>query len=70
LLADDTIAAHLLYLSAAVGDLPMPVAQLDGFLAAILDAHMVGPDIMVLDRRGLVLQIERLDRDLDRSGGF
>src|SRR5207302_11244684 len=70
LLADDTIAAHLFYLSAAVGNSPMPVAQLDGFLAAVLDADMVGPDVMVLDRRGLVLQVERLDRDLDRSGGF
>src|SRR5207302_3873887 len=43
LLADDTIAAHLLYLAAAVGDPPMPVTQLDGFLAAVLDADMVGP---------------------------
>src|ERR1700731_1833239 len=70
LLTDDTIAAHLLYLSAAVGDSPMPVTQLDGFLAAVLDADMVCPDVMVLDRGGLVLQVERLDRDPDGSGGF
>src|SRR6266436_8151961 len=70
LLADDAGAPHLLHLPAAVGDLPMPIAQLHRLQAAVLDADMVGPDVTSFGRRGLVLEVERLYADFDRSRDF
>src|SRR6516225_819860 len=70
LLADDARTAHLLHLAAVVGDPPIAAAQLDCFSAAVLDADVVGPHVMVFDGRRLVLEVKRLDRHLYRSGGF
>src|SRR6202035_3542956 len=53
-----------------VGDAPMASAQLHSLAALILDAHVVGPDIVIFGRRGLVLEIERLHRHLDGPGRF
>ena len=45
----------------------MAPPQLDGFVAAVLDADMIGPNVMILGRRGVLLQIERAHGDFDRS---
>ena len=39
-------------------------------MALVLDANVRGPDIAMLARGRLVFEIDRLDRDLDRIGGF
>src|ERR1700738_614550 len=70
LLADDAGASHLLHLPAAVGDLPMPVAQRPRLQTAVLDADMIGPDVTSFGRRGLILEVERLYADFDRSRDF
>src|SRR3954447_2182598 len=70
LLADHAGTAHFLPAAETVGDLPMALPQLDGFVAAILDADVIGPDVMVLGWRGVLLQIERAHGDFDRSSRF
>src|SRR3954452_5111896 len=70
LFADDAGTAHFLPTPETVGDLPMPPPQLHGFASGILDANVIGPDVMVVGRRGVLLEIERAHRNLDRSGGF
>src|SRR5262249_4531848 len=70
LLADNTCTPHFLHPPLTVGDLPVTVAQLDGFPAAVLDADVIGPDVMAFCRRGLVLEVKWLHGDGDRSGGF
>src|SRR5436305_12467434 len=70
LLAHNARAAHFLQPSEPVSNLPMAAPQLDGFGAAILDNHVIGPDVMVLVRRGVLVEIERPDRDFDRASGF
>ena len=46
-------------LPAAVGDPPVAAAQLHGLAAAVLDPHVIGPDIMVVGRRGVLFEVER-----------
>src|SRR5437899_3863159 len=70
LLADDASTPHLLHLAAVVGDLPVPIAQLHRLQAAILDTDMIGPHVTPFGRRGLVLEVERLYADFDRSRDF
>src|ERR1044071_1338910 len=70
LLADDTRTAHLLKPPEAVGDTPVALPQLHRLVPAILDLHVVGPDIVVIRGRGVLLEIERFHRDFDRAGGF
>src|SRR5437016_5847349 len=70
LLPDDAGAPHLLHLPTAIGNLPVPIAQLHRLQAAVLDADMIGPDVTILGWRGLVLEVERLYRDFDRSRDF
>src|SRR6185437_7115275 len=67
LFADDSGTTHVLNPANAVGDAPMPAAQLDGFAALVLDAHAIGPDKMPFDGRRLVLEKMRLHRHLDRT---
>src|SRR5215210_6813604 len=47
-LADHPRTAHFLPAAETVGDLPMPPPQLHGFVAGILDAYVIGPDVMVV----------------------
>src|SRR5271169_1910223 len=46
LLADDPRAAHFLQPPMTVRDLPVAVAELDGFFPSVFDADMVGPNVM------------------------
>src|ERR1700737_916912 len=70
LLADDAGAPHLLHLATVVGDLPVTIPQLHRLQAAVLDTDMIGPDVTTFGRRGLVLEVERLYADFDRSRDF
>src|SRR5438270_1527377 len=70
LFPNDARAAHLLQPPQAVGNAPVTIAQLHGLGADILDPHVIGPDIMVIVGRGVLLEIEWLDRDFDRASGF
>jgi hypothetical protein len=65
LLADHAGAADLLDLAVGVGDPPVAVDQLDRRLADVLDLDVVGPDVMVVGRRGLIVQIVGLHGDAD-----
>src|SRR5712691_11668542 len=68
LFADDPRAADFLQTPETVGDPPMAVAQLHGLVAAVFNQHVIGADVLVLGGRGMLLQIERPDRDFDRAG--
>src|SRR5690242_15416911 len=68
LLADHAGAAHFLHAAERVGDPPMAVAQLHRLGPLVLDAHVVGPDIVRVRGRGLVFEEEGLDGDGDRPG--
>ena len=61
---------HFLLAAHGIRDVPMPVEQLDGLAAGVLDPDLIGPDKMVLGRRGLILEVDRLDRHPDRVGGL
>ncbi len=61
-------AAHLVHAPLRIGDLPVAIAQLHRLLALVLDADVIGPDVMALVRRALVVEIGRLDRDADCAG--
>src|SRR5439155_26456042 len=70
LFPDNAGAAHLLQPPQAVGDAPVTIAQLHGFGADILDPHVIGPDVMAIVGRGVLLEIEWLDRDFDLARCF
>src|SRR5512135_1263475 len=67
LLADHSRAPDFLHPPHGIGDAPMPAPQLYGLAAVILDPHVIGPDVMIVRGRGLVLEIERLHDHLDRA---
>ena len=67
-LADHARALDLLLAAEPVGDLPVTAAQLHRDIALVLDADLIGPDILRLRRIGLVGQILRLDGHLYGTG--
>src|SRR6185437_14212328 len=48
LLADDARPAHLLEAAETVGDAPVAPAQLHRLAALVLDADVIGPDIVIV----------------------
>src|ERR1700730_7317862 len=54
----------------AVADPPMAAAQLHRLQPDIFDAHVIGPDVMAVGWRGVLVEIERPDRDFNRAGRF
>src|SRR4051812_38696898 len=63
LLADHALATHLVAAAASVGDDPFAADQLHGGRAAILDAHVIGPE--PAPARRLRLLGKEADRDAD-----
>src|SRR5690606_16737667 len=70
LLAHHARPAHFLDPAAGVGDAPVAAAQLNGICAAILDLHVVCPDVIALVRRGLLLKVDRLHGYRDVACGL
>src|SRR5690606_28231053 len=68
LLADDAGALDLLDLAVAVGDDPVPTAQLDARRALVRDRDEVGERVAVLFGRGVLLEVGRLDRHPNAFG--
>ena len=66
--SDHAGAADFLDAADAIGDVPVARQELHRFRTAIFDGHGVGPDIAPVIRIGLVIEIGRLDRDMDRAG--
>ena len=62
LLTNDARSLNLLQAPQGICDLPMPSQQLHRLLAAIFDAHIIGPDEVIFARRGLIREIARRDR--------
>src|SRR5215472_18459763 len=56
LLADDPRATHFLHSPMTVRDLPVAVAELDGFFPSVFYADVVGPNVMAFRRRGALLE--------------
>src|SRR6185437_565673 len=70
LLADDARPAHFLHAAHRIGDAPVAPPQLHRLRAAILYAHVIGPDITVVGRGRLVLEVIGLHGDANRTSGF
>src|SRR5260221_2188195 len=66
-LADDTRPAHLLLAPHPIGNPPMATPKLNGFPALVLDADLIRPLEVIFRGGGVVLEIEGLDGDLDRT---
>lgn len=61
---------HFLHPAAIVGDLPVPVEELHGIAAQILNGNVVRPHENPLSGIGLASQIFRLHRHLDVMRGL
>src|SRR3546814_10181742 len=61
----DVCSSVLLHPSEGIGDLPIAVSQLHGLPADVFDPHLIGPDVVIVGRRRLVLQVEGLHGHLD-----
>ena len=65
LFANYTVAIDMVDRAATIGNPPMPGHQLHGFVAAIFDADMVGPEPASL--RGCGLFHQKVGRHADRN---
>ncbi len=69
LLADHPIAIDMVNCAATIGDPPMPRYQLHGFVTAIFDADMIGPEPTSLRGDGLFHQKIWRDAHSDAFSG-
>src|SRR5260370_9306841 len=69
-LADDARPTHFLLAPHSVGNPPMATPKLNGFAALVLDTDLIRPHIVVFRGGGLVLEIERLDGNFDKTRDF
>ncbi len=69
MLADDADTAHLLDSALRVRDVPIARQKLHDTGSEIFDFDLIGPNVVILRRFGLILQIDRIDGYPDRVGG-
>ena len=70
LLADHALALDLDHTAAAIGDFPVAGDELNGLAALVLDPHPIAEHPARLVRLRLIGDVEGLDGDADRTGGF
>ena len=68
LFANDPVAIDMVNRSATIGNPPMPRDQLHGFVTAIFDANMIGPEPASLRGGGLIHQKIWRDAHSDTLG--